>query len=791
MFKNYLKIALRNFLRFKLYTFINVTGLAIGIAVSLLVLVYVSEEMSYENMHEKRDNICRVSVSFGREESSMKLAGAMPALGPAAVEEIPEVLAAVRFRVDRSAKIKTGKREFTENNFFFADSNIFNVFTFPLVLGDKNVLNDQSSIVISESMAKKYFGKENPIGKVLTYNGQNNFKVAGVIKDVPKNTFLRCDFIASYSNPVVANKITMPWNQWGEDYTYLYLKDNTSLSSLRDKIEKLLAKNTSEQFAAMLGFNILPLTDIYLKSDMMGELGQTGNLNTIYLFVPIALLVLIIASLNFINLSTARSLRRSREVGLRKVLGAKRENLFIQFWGESILLTLIAAVLSLLLFEIFNPVLYNYFAIDLGNSSFFNLNFYLILAGIILFVSLLAGVYPAVFLSKYKPVESLKGKINAGATGLNLRKILMIAQFAITIFLVVGTAVIYKQLNYMRNSDPGFNKENVLLIDYTVSDEDSKNNYFVLRDELKSVPGVKDVSGAYTLPGINNKEQQTIKLEDADENDQKIIQAVGVDYNFIPTLGLKLIEGRNFSEDFGTDDNSIILNESAVKKLGLKNPIGTNVVIPSGTAKVVGVIKDFHIQSYHNLIEPLFLYINPDRFYTVALKFNQKQAGNIIASVKEKWQKILPGKKFEYSFLSDTYNSLYDSDEKNGTLFSIFSFLSILIACMGLFGLSTFMTEVRTKEIGIRKVLGADVKNILVLLSGEFIKSILISNIIALPIAYYAVTIWLEDFAYKITPGIDVFLIAGFGILFIVLATVSYQVIKVAVSNPVESLRYE
>ena len=791
MFKNYLKIALRNFLRFKLYTFINITGLAIGIAVSLLVLVYVSEEMSYENMHEKRDNICRVSVSFGREESSMKLAGAMPALGPAAVEEIPEVLAAVRFRVDRSAKIKTGKREFTENNFFFADSNIFNVFTFPLVLGDKNVLNDQSSIVISESMAKKYFGKENPIGKVLTYNGQNNFKVAGVIKDVPKNTFLRCDFIASYSNPVVANKITMPWNQWGEDYTYLYLKDNTSLSSLRDKIEKLLAKNTSEQFAAMLGFNILPLTDIYLKSDMMGELGQTGNLNTIYLFVPIALLVLIIASLNFINLSTARSLRRSREVGLRKVLGAKRENLFIQFWGESILLTLIAAVLSLLLFEIFNPVLYNYFDIDLGNSSFFNLNFYLILAGIILFVSLLAGVYPAVFLSKYKPVESLKGKINAGATGLNLRKILMIAQFAITIFLVVGTAVIYKQLNYMRNSDPGFNKENVLLIDYTVSDEDSKNNYFVLRDELKSVPGVKDVSGAYTLPGINNKEQQTIKLEDADENDQKIIQAVGVDYNFIPTLGLKLIEGRNFSEDFGTDDNSIILNESAVKKLGLKNPIGTNVVIPSGTAKVVGVIKDFHIQSYHNLIEPLFLYINPDRFYTVALKFNQKQAGNIIASVKEKWQKILPGKKFEYSFLSDTYNSLYDSDEKNGTLFSIFSFLSILIACMGLFGLSTFMTEVRTKEIGIRKVLGADVKNILVLLSGEFIKSILISNIIALPIAYYAVTIWLEDFAYKITPGIDVFLIAGFGILFIVLATVSYQVIKVAVSNPVKSLRYE
>ena len=794
MFKNYLKIDLRNILRFKVYSFINITGLAIGIAGSLLVFVYMSGELSYESMHKKRDNIYRVSVTFGKEESSMKLAGAMPAIGPAAVEEIPEVLASVRFRVDRRAKVRVGNKEFTENNFFFADSNVFDVFTFPLVLGNKKALDDPSSIVISESMAKKYFGDENPIGKILTYDEKNDFKVTGVIKDILQNTLLKCDFIVPYSSSVVANQIRFPWNQWGEDYTYLYLKGNTSIPDLKKKLTGLLVKNTNEQFASMLDFNILAFSDIYLKSDMMGELGPTGNINTIYLFASIALLVLIIASLNFINLSTARSLRRSKEVGLRKVLGAKRENLFIQFLGESVFITLFAMILSLLLYEIFNPILYNYFNITLGGNPYLNLNFYYILAGIILFVSLFAGVYPAIFLSRYKPAETLRGKISTGSSGIALRKVLIVMQFAISIFLIIGTTVVYKQINFMRNSDPGFNKKNVLIINYPVSEKGMQEKYYVIKEAFKSIPGVTDVSGAYTLPGINSKEQQTVRRKGSDQ-DHTIMQAVGVDYNFVPTLGLKIIDGRNFSENFGTDENSIIINQSAAKKLGFKDPVGNEVYIPSGSSeklvKIVGVIKDFHIQSYHNLIEPLFLYINPDRFYKIALRFNQEYAANIIASLKKEWHKILPGRKFEYSFLSDKYSSLYSSDEKNGTLFSIFTFLSILIACLGLFGLSTFMTEVRTKEIGIRKVLGADVKSILLLLSGEFAKSILISNIIAWPIAYYAVTKWLNNFAYKTNVGLSIFLVAGLIILFVVLVTVSYHVIKISISNPVKSIRYE
>jgi putative ABC transport system permease protein len=797
MFKNYFKIAIRNVLRFKLYSAINIIGLAIGIAGSLLVFVYVSDELSYESMHEKRDNIYRVSVSFGKEETSMKLAGSMPALGPSAVEEIPGVLSSVRFRVDRNAKIKTGSKEFTEGNFFFADSNVFDVFTFPLILGNKNALKDPGSIVISESIAEKYFGEENPIGNTITYNNQYVFIISGVIEDVPQNTFLKCNLIAPYSSPVITDKITMPWNEWGEDYTYLYLKDNTTIPALKDNLRLLLAKNTNEQFASMLGFHILSLSDIYLKSDMMGELGPTGNINTIYLFSSIALLVLIIASLNFINLSTAISLRRAKEVGLRKVLGAKRENLFLQFFGESFFITLFAVVFSLLLYEIAKPLMYDYFEVNLNRNPYLNLNFYYILSGIILFVSLLAGVYPAVFLSKYKPVESLKGKITIGSSGINFRKTLIVMQFAIAIFLIIGTAVIYRQLNFMRNSDPGFNKEDVLIINYPVSEESTKDKYFVIRESFKSIPGVTDVSGAYTLPGINSKEQQTVRLKDSDQNEYLIMQAVGVDFNFVPTLGLRLINGRNFSEKFGTEENSIIINEAAVKKLGLNNPVGIEVYIPSGKeggnklVTIVGIIKDFHIQSYHNLIEPLFLYINPDRFYNIALKFNQKSAGSILAPLKEKWQNILPGQKFEYSFLSDKYSSLYDSDEKNGTLFSIFTFLSICIACLGLFGLTAFTVERRIKEIGIRKVLGASISTIVFLISKEFLKWVLIANLIAWPVAYYFMNNWLQNFAYQTDITLWTFIFSGIIALIIALVTVSSQTIKAATANPVKSLRYE
>ncbi len=797
MFKNYIKIAFRNLTRNKLYSVINIAGLSIGIAGSLLILVYVSDQLSYESMHKNADNIVRVSAGFGNGDNIMKLAGAMPGIGPAAAEEIPEVKASVRFRKKYNAKVKVGNKEFMEDNFFFADSNVFNVFTFPFVAGNQSTaLSKPNSIVISEAMAKKYFDNENAIGKDLILDNKYNFTVTGIIKNVPPNTYLRCDFIAPYSKAIEIFNINNPWMSWGEDYTFLYLRDNVSLNDLKNKLDKVLVKHTNEKFAKFLSFYVLPLRDIYLKSDMIGELGPKGNIKSIYIFSSIAVLLLLIACLNFVNLSTARSLRRSKEVGLRKVLGANRAGLFKQFWGESIIITLLAVFISLIFFEFLNPVLFKYFDVNITGINYFNSDFFLILIGIIFFVSLVAGIYPAIFLSKYKPVDSLKGIRVPGSSGAGLRKMLVVLQFSISIFLLIGTAAIYKQLNYMLTANAGFNKKDIFIVSYPASQKGAADKYQVLKNEFLSVPGVMDVSGVYTLPGSGNKEQQSFRLKGQAKDDAMTMQASGVDYDFINTLGIKLIEGRNFSEQFGTDkDDAIIINETAERKLGLKNPVGTEVYIPGGgrekLVKIIGVIKDFHTASFHEKIEPLFLYINPVRFFNIAIKIDPNYTKQALASLKDKFKNVIPDKSFSYETLTEQYSSLYQSDEKTGSLIMIFAILSVLVASMGLFGLSSFATEVRMKEIGIRKVLGADALKISFLLSKDFTKWVLVANIIAWPVAYYAISKWLEDFAYKTEMGIWIYILAAAVALLISVLTISFQSIKAANANPIETLRYE
>ena len=799
MIKNYIKITFRNLVRNKLYSVINIAGLSIGIAGSLLMLVYVSDQLSYESMHKNADNIVRVSAGFGNGDNIMKLAGAMPGIGPAAAEEIPEVKASVRFRKRYNAKVKVGDKEFVEDNFFFADSNVFKVFTFPFVTGKQNsALNNPNSIVISEAVANKYFGSDrNAIGKNLILDNKYNFTITGIIKDMPANTYLRCDFIAPYSKAIEIYNITQPWQTWGEDYTFLYLRDNVSLNNLKNKLDKVLVKHTNEKFAKFLSFYVLPLRDIYLKSDMIGELGPTGNIKSIYIFSSIALLLLIIACLNFVNLSTARSLRRSKEVGLRKVLGANRAGLFRQFWGESIIITLLAVAVSLIFFEFLSPILFKYFDVNITGINYFDSNFFIILIGIIFFVSLIAGIYPAIFLSKYQPVDSLKGIRTPGSSGAGLRKALVVLQFSISIFLLIGTAAIYKQLNYMLTANAGFDKKDIYIVSYPASQKGAADKYPVLKNEFLSVPGVTDVSGVYTLPGSGNKEQQSFRLKGESKDEAMTMQASGVDYDFIQTLGIKLLQGRNFSEQYGTDkDNSIIINETAARKLGLKNPVGTEVYIPSGTSrvrlvKIIGVIKDFHTASFHEKIEPLFLYINPVRFYNIAVKIDPKYTKQALASLKDKFKEVIPNKSFNYETLTEQYNSIYQSDEKTGSLIMIFAILSVIVASMGLFGLSSFATEVRMKEIGIRKILGADIFTISFLLSKDFTKWVLVANIIAWPVAYYAISKWLDDFAYKTEMGIWIYILAAVVALVISILTISFQSVKVANTNPVKTLRYE
>ncbi len=696
MFKNYIKIAFRNLVRNKLYSVINIAGLSIGIAGSLLILVYVSDQLSYESMHKNADKIVRVSAGFGSGESAMKLAGAMPGIGPAAAQEIPEVKSSVRFRKNENSKIKVGNNEFIEDNFFFADSNVFNVFTFPFLYGDKDkALLTPNSIVISEKIANKYFGEDNALGKNIILNDKYNFTVTGVMEDVPANTSLRCDLIAPYSKAIEIDNITSPWNSWGEDFTFLLLRNNIPVSELKNKLNQVLLKNTNENFAKLISLYVLPLKDIYFKSDMMGELGPTGNLSSVYIFSSIAILVLIIACFNFVNLSTARSLRRSKEVGVRKVLGANKFSLFKQFWGESIMITIISVIISLLFYEFLNPVLFKYFDLNIEGLNYLSLNFFPILGSIILFVSLFAGIYPAVFLSRFQPVDSLKGVKTPGSTGSGLRKLLVVLQFAISIFLLIGSAAIYKQLQFMLHSDPGFNRNNVFIVSYPVTDEGMVGKYSVLKNEFSSVPGVLSVSGAYSIPGVKNTEKQTFRIKGQSKEDRTILKASGVDYNFIQTLGLKVIEGRNFSGKYATDaDNSIIINETAAKKLGLKNPVGTEVYIPSGKTdhlvKIIGVINDFHLSSFHIAIEPLFLYINPERYFNIAVKYDPGNTKEVLADLKEKYKEIIPGKEFKCETIGEQYSSMYQTDEKNGTLILIFTILSVIVAAMGLFGLSSF-----------------------------------------------------------------------------------------------------
>ncbi len=799
MISNYLKVALRNLMRHKTFSIVNIAGLGIGIAGSLLILVYVVNQLSYDSTQKNRSHIVRASVILGRGGSSMTLAAAMPPLGPAAAAELPEVKAAVRFRVDRSAVISAGNKEFTESAFFFADSNVFNVFTFPLVSGNRaNALDDPSSIVISQSIAHKYFGDTDPIGKTLVYDKKYDFTVTGVMKDVPENTMLRPEFIASYSRAVEVQKIENSWGSLGADYTYLYLRRKASVVKLPSELEQLFIRNTNKTMGSLISFTVVPLSEIHFRPGMMGELGPTVNITSMNLFSMIAFLVLIVACLNFINLSTARSMQRSKEVGLRKVVGAGRAGLVWQFFGESLIVTLLSLIIAVVIFELIAPSLYSFFNAEALVRSYLNAYSFVALLAVVVFVAVVAGIYPAVFLSRYSPVDSLRGATTPGSAGATLRKVLVVAQFAIAVFLLISTAVIFKQINFMRNSDLGFKKNGVVVLNLPESSSAVIDKYAVLKQAFNLIPGVQDVSGAGSLPAFSWYQVQDVHLQGEPETKYSMIQTIAVDYDYLRTLHLELLQGRDFSRRFPTDsDNAILLNQSAVQYLELKNPIGAEVYIPSEVPgksrimKVIGVVKDFHVTSFQKRMGPLLLYMSPANFKYIALRIDQPQSSRIISALRSAWEKILPGTSFDYSFLSQTYDDLYRSDDKVGSLVSIFASLAVLIGCMGLFGLVSYSVERRTKEIGIRKVLGASISMIVALLSKDFTKWVLMANVIAWPAAYYVTNNWLANFAYRTSVGIWVFVLSGVAALLVALVTVGSVGIKAATANPVEALRYE
>jgi len=797
MLGNYLKTAINSINKNRFFSLVNILGLALGITVSLLILMYVVNEMSYESFHINRKNIYRIALEWGTPGNVMKFAGSMPALAAAIDSQIPEVESVARIRKSYDAVLKTkDNQEISEENFFFADPDVLKIFSFSFLEGNpENALNEPYSAVITRRAATKYFGNTDPLGKELSF--QNALlKINGIIDNVPANTHFNCDILVSYSTlESMGEVVEHPWNQWGDDMTYILLKNDESIISVIPKLNDLL-KNAGEWLAARMKFDVQPLTQIHWDVDTRGDIGPKGNKAYVYIFLSAAILILVIACFNFLNLSISQYLGRMPEVAMRKTAGATRNQLIFQFLTETLLIVIISSVIAVFLFEQFYSGLYSYLntAYVLAGQHFLVLTILVFL--IIVIVGIAAGSYPAFYISRLKPVDIIRKETFRLKSNLTLRRLLIVLQFSISIVLLVGTIIIFRQLNYMKQSDLGFNKDNVLLLNFPGLNTETGRKYEVFRNELLKNSNIRSVSGAYTLPGIRSRMNISVRAIGTPPDNSINIQALPADYGFAATLQLEITDGRDFSRDFSTDSyESVLLNQSAVNALGLDKPVGTRLMIPGedyeNGVTVIGVVKDFHIDSFHEKINPILIYINPLMYITIAVRINPMNKDDSLAYIKNVWDAVLPEINLDYRYLENAYDSLYNTEEKSGIILSLFTVLAIFISCLGLFGFASFVVGKKVKEVGIRKVLGARASGISFMLSKQFIIWILISGIIACPAAYLLVVGWLGNFVFHIKIQWWVFVAAVCFELAVALLTVTLQTWRVATRNPVEALRYQ
>jgi ABC-type antimicrobial peptide transport system permease subunit len=782
MFKNYLKIAFRNILRHKGYSFINISGMALGLSCCILIMLWVVDELSFDRFHTNIKNLYQIGIRYDQGGGKSETVTSSPsALAPALKEEFPEIINASR----RSFPIKMSlayKNKIFNESLHFASPSFLNLFDFPIKKGQKKTaLKNPYSILMTEDLAKKYFGEESPLGKTVLLNNTYNLMVTGVLNNPPANSSITFSGLLPFK---LLKELGARLNVWdSNDYiTYVLLDKKANVDQVNQKISARQHREVPEWASKLFLF---PVSKIHLFSFD----GKNNQIQSVYTFAIIGFLILLIACINFMNLTTARSTKRAREVGLRKVFGVNRKKLMIQFYGESITMVVIALALALLLSELALPYFNHLSAKTLSLSLLFKWYSIPAIFVMIIFTALLAGSYPALVLSSFKPVTVIQRYPQGGQKQSKFRKVMVVLQFSLSIILFISTIMVYRQLGFMQSKDIGFDKDNILSIK---ANSDMYKNYESFKNQMLVNPGIKNISTSWTLPSEAGYFDSDWEWKGKNPNRDIGINKTWVNYDYLDTMGMKLVQGRFFSKKFpGDQKETTVINEELAQQFGTGSAIGKVIFRKGQQKKVIGVVKNYHYLPVSRQIGPLMLHLSPRPFRYIFIKISAQNVSKTIAFTQQTFHSVFPGSPFEFSFMDEAYDRYYRSEQRLGGLLNGFTLLAIFISCLGLFGLASFMAEQRTKEIGIRKVLGASVNSVTTLLSKEFLKWVLLSNLIAWPVAYLIIKNWLKNFAYRTSIDPAIFMISGLLALAIAFITVSYQSIRAATANPVETLRYE
>lgn len=791
MIRNYIVIAIRNLLRNPVYALINIFGLSIGITCSLLILIFIKNEISYDRFHENKNELYRMIFEDVNPDGHTTISPQMTApVSPDMMEEFPEVNAATRITGYRDGYFTFQNKSCKASNVIYADSLFFEMFSYELISGNpKTILKDPFTVVLDEETAKNIFGNEDPIGKIVRWNNKDNLMVQGIVKAPPVNSHLQFSSLISFSSLYKDDRLYMDWNGGVQYYHYIELVPGVSKGNIEAMLPEFMYRHINKILEGS-GFSInailQPILDIHLKSNYVGEMGVNGSMSAIIIYSAVALFILLIACINFMNLTTARSTRRAREIGLRKVLGAEKESLIGQFLGESIIMSLLGFIIALIMIEILLPVFNNLVGRNLDLYQARNLDLIISMPLFIIIIGLIAGSYPAFVMSSFVPANVLKGKVSGQKGSSGFRNILVLFQFAISLVLIICTLIIYAQLGFVKSMDVGYRRENILVLRFT--SENFKNKYMILKDELKNISGIICSSATSEIPGTGFTSNGYIP-EGFDR--WMMFNAVDVDYDYVETMGLQVVRGRSFSPNMASDKNAFMINETLAKELNWSDPEGKTIE-REGVHQIIGMVKDFNFASLHQEIGPLIFTMRPYMgFDFLLVRFRTDNLNVLINNIRNVWEKIDPDEPFEYYFLDDVFNEMYRAEQKLGSMLFYIAILAIIIACMGLFGLALYNTEQSTKEIGLRKVFGSTVSGVVLLLTGKFTRWVLLANLLAWPVAFILIRKYIQMYAYRIELPVWVFFLTALGTYLIALIAISVQSVKAGTENPAKTLRYE